>query len=110
MNNRCSRTCNVCGDVENRDATQYELTFKIAIRYLKQIVDGRWTGKYVCSRCYSKLRARMRRKRDVQIMPQKVQDCRSKHGIKLRIVRGIPTCIKGSNVVHQGIGCSGCEI
>ncbi len=58
-----NRECHICGDIENREATEYELMFMIAIKWMKDYKDGKWTGKYICSRCKSRNNARRRHKK-----------------------------------------------
>lgn len=104
------RTCNICGEVEGRDATPYEITFRVAPSFLmKEYKEGTWTGKWLCSRCNARTRAR-RREAETAPTPSNIEECRAKHNIILRIVKGLPACIEKSNsqVIHHGIGCSGC--
>jgi len=56
-----NRVCHICSDIENRDATEYELQNMIAVRWTKVYKNKRWTGKYICSRCYSRNNERKRR-------------------------------------------------
>lgn len=38
------------------------------------------------------------------------EKCRAKHGIMIRIIKGLPACIlPGGEVVHNDIGCCGCR-
>lgn len=55
------RTCAVCGEIEGRDATEYELQFRITpVRFIKKYEDnGKWAGKHICTRCDAKNRARI---------------------------------------------------
>jgi hypothetical protein len=99
-----NRICAICGEVENRDATEYEIQFRVApVQYI------RCNGEDICTRCYNRKRATERGLQHLQDMPLKIEECRQKHGIILRIVRGLPACIKkGGEVVHHGAGCDGC--
>jgi len=56
-----NRVCHICNDIENRDATEYELQYMIALKWTKVYNNKRWTGKYICSRCYSRNNERKRR-------------------------------------------------
>ncbi len=58
-----NRVCCHCGDTENRDATEYELKNLIAISFMREYVNNRWTGKHICSRCKAKFYARNLTKR-----------------------------------------------
>lgn len=53
-----NRVCYACGDIENRDATKYELQNLIVISFMRVYENNRWTGKYICSRCKAKFHAR----------------------------------------------------
>lgn len=57
-----NRVCAVCGEKEGRDATQYELVHMITPpRFIRQKdVSGKWTGKYICTRCKSRENSRER--------------------------------------------------
>jgi hypothetical protein len=105
------KTCCVCDDVSDRDATEYELHTRFKLHFFKNKQNGRWTGEYICSRCYGRNLARERKKQDIKNMPAKIEECRHRYGIVLRIERGMPSCIRrGSEVVHYGIGCHGCTL
>lgn len=57
-----NRVCCICGNIENRDATDYEIQFRIVFKWIKVYENKRWTGQYVCSRCYTRNYERKRRK------------------------------------------------
>lgn len=107
-----TRTCNICGEVEGRDATPDEIRFLLAPPgWVKEYKEGKWTGKWLCSRCNTRIMARRRRAETAPI-PSNIEECRAKHNIILRIVKGLPACIEKGNsqVIHHGIGCSGCPM
>ena len=68
-----NRVCHICENSENREATPYELQFKIAFKWMKVYENKRWTGKYICSRCYSRNYERKRR----EIMKNIYDNCDS---------------------------------
>lgn len=43
-------------------------------------------------------------------MTIKAQECREKHSIIIRIIKGLPACVMpGGEVVHNDIGCCRCR-
>ena len=106
------RTCNICGEIEGRDATPDEIAKMIAaVKWLREYENGKWTGKYIYTRCDNRITAR-KRSAETAPIPSNIEECRVKYGIILRIVRGLPACIERSTseVIHHGIGCNGCTI
>lgn len=57
-----NRSCYICHKSEDDEPTEYELRFKIALRWIKEYINGKWTGNYICSRCKSREYARQRAK------------------------------------------------
>lgn len=112
MHNNTPRTCHICGEISGREATQEEhATMVPPPDVYKEHIDGKWTGKHICSRCKTKNYTQKRRAETAPI-PSNIKECRTKYNIILRIVKGLPVCIERgtSQVIHQGIGCDGCKI
>ena len=46
------RVCNICGEIEGREATPEEIALlKNPLYFLKEFKNGKWTGNWLCSTC-----------------------------------------------------------